>query len=74
MIFTTESILFSQARVITRAVAYMKNQFSRNIDCYSTVITAYALTLVQSDSVEAPFVKEKLRSCSSFDQGTGNLS
>ncbi|XP_032907680.1 complement C4-B-like [Catharus ustulatus] len=56
------------ARVITGAVAYMKNQFSRNTDCYSTVITAYALTLVQSDSVEAPFVKEKLRSCSSFDQ------
>uniref|UniRef100_A0A803VFG6 C4a anaphylatoxin n=1 Tax=Ficedula albicollis TaxID=59894 RepID=A0A803VFG6_FICAL len=56
------------ARVITGAVAYMKNQFSRNTDCYSTVITAYALTLVQSDSAEAPFVKEKLRSCASFDE------
>ncbi|NWZ44293.1 CO4A protein, partial [Brachypodius atriceps] len=56
------------ARVITGTVAYMKNQFSRNTDCYSTVITAYALTLVQSDSEEAQFVKEKLRSCSSFDE------
>ncbi|NXD26069.1 CO4 protein, partial [Spelaeornis formosus] len=56
------------ARVITRAVAYMKNQFSRNTDCYSTVISAYALTLVQSDSEEAQFVKEKLRTCSSFDE------
>lgn len=74
MIFTNGSILFSQARVITRTVAYMKNQFSRNTDCYSTVITAYALTLVQSDSEEAQFVKEKLRSCSSFDEGTGNRS
>ncbi|NXD93174.1 CO4B protein, partial [Chaetorhynchus papuensis] len=55
------------ARVITGAVAYMKNQFSRNTDCYSTVITAYALTLVQSDSEDAQFVKEKLRDCSSFD-------
>uniref|UniRef100_U3K0E4 Uncharacterized protein n=1 Tax=Ficedula albicollis TaxID=59894 RepID=U3K0E4_FICAL len=53
---------------VSRAVAYMKNQFSRNTDCYSTVITAYALTLVQSDSAEAPFVKEKLRSCASFDE------
>ncbi|OWK56846.1 Complement C4 [Lonchura striata] len=56
------------ARVITGAVAYMKNQFSRNTDCYSIVITAYALTLVQSDSEEAQFVKEKLRDCSSFDE------
>ncbi|NWV59930.1 CO4 protein, partial [Malurus elegans] len=55
------------ARVITGAVAYMKNQFSRNSDCYSTVITAYALTLVQSDREEAQFVKDKLRDCSSFD-------
>ncbi|NXI83448.1 CO4 protein, partial [Rhipidura dahli] len=56
------------ARVITGAVAYMKNQFSRNTDCYSTVITAYALTLDQSDSDNAQFVKEKLRDCSSFDE------
>ncbi|NWV05858.1 CO4 protein, partial [Ptilonorhynchus violaceus] len=56
------------ARVITGAVAYMKNQFSRNTDCYSTVITAYALTLVQPDSEEAQFVQEKLRDCSSFDE------
>ncbi|NXO73964.1 CO4A protein, partial [Phainopepla nitens] len=56
------------AGVITGAVAYMKNQFSRDADCYSTVITAYALTLVQPDSEEAQSVKEKLRSCSSFDE------
>ncbi|NWI56273.1 CO4A protein, partial [Calyptomena viridis] len=49
------------------AVAYMKNQLSRNTDCYSTVITAYALTLVQSDSEEAQSAKEKLRDCSVFD-------
>ncbi|XP_027530269.1 complement C4-like [Neopelma chrysocephalum] len=52
---------------IRGAVDYMKNQLSRNTDCYSTVITAYALTLVQSDSEEAQFVKEKLRDCSVFD-------
>ncbi|NXY17429.1 CO4 protein, partial [Atrichornis clamosus] len=56
------------ARVITGAVTYMKNQFSRNTDCYSTVLTAYALTLVQSDSEEAQFVKQKLRGCSIFDE------
>ncbi|NWY32533.1 CO4 protein, partial [Pheucticus melanocephalus] len=56
------------ARVITRAVAYMKNQFARNTDCYSIAITAYALTLVRSDSEEAQFVKDKLRGCSSFDE------
>ncbi|XP_054127511.1 complement C4-like [Melozone crissalis] len=56
------------ARVITRAVAYMKNQFSRNTDCYSVAISAYALTLVRSDSEEAQFVKDKLRNCSSFDE------
>ncbi|NXE59078.1 CO4 protein, partial [Calcarius ornatus] len=56
------------ARVITRAVAYMKNQLSRNTDCYSIAITAYALTLVRSDSEEARFVKDKLRDCSSLDQ------
>ncbi|XP_009101151.3 complement C4-like [Serinus canaria] len=56
------------AQVVTRAVAYMRNQFSRNTDCYSIVITAYALTLVQSDSEEAQFVKDKLRGCSSFDE------
>ncbi|NWX28980.1 CO4 protein, partial [Notiomystis cincta] len=55
------------AQVISGTVAYMKNQLSRNTDCYSTVITAYALTLVQSDSEEAQLVKEKLRDCSSFD-------
>ncbi|XP_039552578.1 complement C4-like isoform X1 [Passer montanus] len=55
------------AQVITGAVAYMKSQFSRNTDCYSIVITAYALTLVRSDSEEAQFVKGKLRDCSSFD-------
>ncbi|NWW13145.1 CO4 protein, partial [Oreocharis arfaki] len=53
-------------RVIAGAVAYMKNQFLTNTDCYSTVITAYALTLVQSDSEDSQFVK-KLRDCSSFD-------
>nr|XP_026646509.1 complement C4 isoform X2 [Zonotrichia albicollis] len=56
------------ARVITRAVAYMKNQFSRNTDCYSVAISAYALTLVRSDSEEAQFVKDKLRNCSTFDE------
>ncbi|NXF93793.1 CO4 protein, partial [Eubucco bourcierii] len=54
-------------QVIRRAVAYMKNQLSRNVNCYSTTITAYALTLVQSDSEEAQTAKEKLRSCSVFD-------
>lgn len=67
-------ILFSQVQVIRRAVAYMKNQLSRNNNCYSTAITAYALTLVQSDSEEAQFVKEKLRGCSTFDAGTSNHS
>ncbi|KAJ7397735.1 complement c4-like [Pitangus sulphuratus] len=52
---------------IRRAVDYMKNQLSRNADCYSTVITAYALTLVQSDSEDAQFVTEKSRDCSVFD-------
>ncbi|NXJ96767.1 CO4 protein, partial [Corythaixoides concolor] len=54
-------------QVIRRAGAYMKNQLSRNTNCYSTAITAYALTLVQSDSEEARFAKEKLRGCSVFD-------
>ncbi|PKU40742.1 complement c4-like [Limosa lapponica baueri] len=54
-------------QVIRKAVAYMKNQLSGNTNCYSTVITAYALTLVQSDGEEAQFVKEKLRGCSVFD-------
>ncbi|NWZ52422.1 CO4 protein, partial [Haliaeetus albicilla] len=54
-------------QAIRGAVAYMKNQLSRNSNCYSTVITAYALTLVQSDSEETQFAKEKLRSCSVFD-------
>ncbi|NXF37415.1 CO4A protein, partial [Nyctibius bracteatus] len=54
-------------QVIRRAVTYMKNQLSGNTNCYSTAITAYALTLVQSDSEEAQFAKEKLRGCSVFD-------
>ncbi|NWW89730.1 CO4 protein, partial [Rhynochetos jubatus] len=54
-------------RVIRRAVSYMKNQLSRNSNCYSTTIAAYALTLVQSDSEEAQLAKEKLRACSVFD-------
>ncbi|NWU08051.1 CO4 protein, partial [Cephalopterus ornatus] len=54
-------------QAIRGAVDYMKNQLSRNTDCYSTVITAYALTLVQPDSKEAQSVKEKLRDCSVFD-------
>ncbi|XP_052668935.1 complement C4-like [Harpia harpyja] len=54
-------------QAIRGVVAYMKNQLSRNTNCYSTVITAYALTLVQSDSEETQFAKEKLRSCSVFD-------
>ncbi|NXW64348.1 CO4 protein, partial [Eurystomus gularis] len=53
--------------VIRGAVAYMTNQLSRNTDCYSTAITAYALTLVQSNSQEAQSAKEKLRGCSIFD-------
>ncbi|NXI42488.1 CO4 protein, partial [Galbula dea] len=54
-------------QVIRGAVAYMRNQLSRNTNCYSAAITAYALTLVQSDSEEARFAKEKLRACSAFD-------
>ncbi|NWI87950.1 CO4 protein, partial [Pitta sordida] len=54
-------------QAIRGAVAYMKTQLSRNTDCYSTVITAYALTLVQSDSEEAQSAKELLRDCSVFD-------
>ncbi|NXJ58969.1 CO4 protein, partial [Rostratula benghalensis] len=54
-------------QVVRKAVAYMKNELSVNTNCYSTAITAYALTLVQSDGEEAQFVKEKLRSCSVFD-------
>ncbi|NXP06284.1 CO4 protein, partial [Thinocorus orbignyianus] len=54
-------------QVIRKAVAYMKNQLSGNTNCYSTAITAYALTLVQSDSEEAQFAKDKLRVCSVFD-------
>uniref|UniRef100_A0A8B9MZH7 C4a anaphylatoxin n=1 Tax=Accipiter nisus TaxID=211598 RepID=A0A8B9MZH7_9AVES len=55
-------------QAIRGVVAYMKNQLSRNTNCYSTVITAYALTLVQSDSEVTQFAKEKLRSCSVFDE------
>ncbi|XP_069738088.1 complement C4-B-like [Phaenicophaeus curvirostris] len=54
-------------QVVRRAVAYMKNQLSRNSNCYSIAITAYALTLVQSNSEEAQLAKEKLRGCSVFD-------
>ncbi|NWX24655.1 CO4 protein, partial [Aegotheles bennettii] len=54
-------------QVIRGAISYMKNQLSGNTNCYSTAITAYALTLVQSDSEEARFAKEKLRDCSVFD-------
>ncbi|XP_010215910.1 PREDICTED: complement C4-like [Tinamus guttatus] len=54
--------------VITKSVAYMKNHLSRNLNFYSTAITAYALTLVQSDSEEARWATEKLRGCSSFDE------
>ncbi|NXN22881.1 CO4 protein, partial [Nycticryphes semicollaris] len=54
-------------QVVRKAVAYMKNELSVNTNCYSTAITAYALTLVQSNGEEAQFVKEKLRGCSVFD-------
>ncbi|XP_005446554.1 complement C4-like [Falco biarmicus] len=54
-------------QAIRGAVAYMKKQLSRNTNCYSIAITAYSLTLVQSDSEEARFAKEKLRGCSIFD-------
>ncbi|NWW47979.1 CO4 protein, partial [Pedionomus torquatus] len=54
-------------QVIRKAVAYMKNQLSGNTNCYSTAITAYALTLVQPDDEEAQFMKDKLRGCSVFD-------
>lgn len=74
MTFSNGCILFSQVQVIRRAVAYMKNQLSKSTDCYSAAITAYALTLVNSDSEEAKFAKEKLRGCSVLDAGTGNRS
>ncbi|NXL90741.1 CO4 protein, partial [Alectura lathami] len=54
-------------QAVRSSVAYMKNQLFRDTNCYSTVITAYALTLVQPDSDESQSVKEKLRSCSVFD-------
>ncbi|NWS68488.1 CO4 protein, partial [Crotophaga sulcirostris] len=54
-------------QVVRRAVAYMNNQLSRNTNCYSTAITAYALTLVQSNSDEVQLAKKKLRDCSVFD-------
>ncbi|NXC38623.1 CO4 protein, partial [Penelope pileata] len=54
-------------QAVRRSVVYMKNKLSGNTDCYSTVITAYAVTLVQSDSDESQSVKERLRSCSVFD-------
>uniref|UniRef100_A0A8B9PC88 Complement C4 gamma chain n=1 Tax=Apteryx owenii TaxID=8824 RepID=A0A8B9PC88_APTOW len=51
-----------------KAVAYMKNHLSRNLNFYSTAITAYSLTLVRSNSDEAQWATEKLRGCSSFDE------
>ncbi|KAM9390182.1 complement C4-A-like [Phaethornis superciliosus] len=54
-------------QVISKAVGYMRNQLPRSTNCYSTAITAYALTLVKSDSEGAQFAKEKLRGCSVFD-------
>ncbi|NXA33843.1 CO4 protein, partial [Eudromia elegans] len=54
--------------VIRKSVAYMKNHLSRNLNFYSTAITAYALTLIQSYSEEAQWATEKLRGCSSFDE------
>lgn len=74
MTFSKGSILFSQVRVTKRAVAFMKSSLATNTNCYSTAITAYALTLVQSDSEEAQFAKGKLRSCAVFDAGTVNHS
>ncbi|NXE25337.1 CO4 protein, partial [Ardeotis kori] len=58
---------YDVVQVVRGAVTYMKNQLSRNTDCYSTAITAYALTLVQANSEEAQLAKEKLRGCSVFD-------
>uniref|UniRef100_A0A8B9PBZ4 Complement C4 gamma chain n=1 Tax=Apteryx owenii TaxID=8824 RepID=A0A8B9PBZ4_APTOW len=55
-------------KVIRKAVAYMKNHLSRNLNFYSTAITAYSLTLVRSNSDEAQWATEKLRGCSSFDE------
>jgi len=74
MTCSNASVLFSQVQVIRGAVAYMKNQLSRNTNCYSIAITAYALTLVQVDSEEAQLAKEKLRGCSVFDAGMGDHS
>ncbi|NWJ00786.1 CO4 protein, partial [Crypturellus undulatus] len=54
--------------VIRKSVAYMKSHLSKNLNFYSTAITAYALTLVQSHSEEAQWATEKLRGCSSFDE------
>ncbi|NXT80660.1 CO4 protein, partial [Zapornia atra] len=54
-------------QVVRGAVAYMNDKLSTNTECYSTAITAYALTLVQSDSEGARLAKEKLRGCSVFD-------
>ncbi|NXP53093.1 CO4 protein, partial [Heliornis fulica] len=55
-------------QVVRRAVTYMTKHLSTNTNCYSTVIMAYALTLVQSDSDGARLAKEKLRECSVFDE------
>lgn len=74
MIFSDESILFSQEQAVRRSVVYMNNELPGNPDCYSTVVAAYALTLVQPDSSQAIRAKEKLRSCSVFDAGTSIYS
>ncbi|NXJ08958.1 CO4 protein, partial [Odontophorus gujanensis] len=54
-------------QAVRRSVVYMNNKLPGNNDCYSTVVAAYALTLVQPDSVQSQSAKEKLRSCSVFD-------
>ncbi|XP_040514234.1 complement C4 isoform X2 [Gallus gallus] len=54
-------------QAVRRSVVYMNNELPGNPDCYSTVVAAYALTLVQPDSSQAISAKEKLRSCSVFD-------
>ncbi|OXB53679.1 hypothetical protein ASZ78_001398 [Callipepla squamata] len=54
-------------QAVRRSVVYMNNKLPRNNDCYSTAVAAYALTLVQPDSVQSQSAKEKLRSCSVFD-------
>lgn len=74
MIFSNESTLFSQAEAVRRSVVYMNNELPGNTDCYSTVVAAYALTLVEPDSSQSLSATEKLRSCSVFNAGTSNYS